>query len=82
MILNPDNSSAGSGKHGARFSPGDSANHFMVGVPAGAGGAIVIVGLQRKFEAHEALNLAAWIVALADPEAKEFHRVLAKILKT
>jgi len=30
----------------------------------------------------DALNLAAWIVALLDPEAEEFNTVLDEILET
>jgi len=59
----------------------DTANHFMVGSQDGM---LVILNppVGRKFNKSEAINLAAWLVALADPDEKEFERVLKEIKKT
>ena len=60
--------------------PLDTANHFMV---AGQGDDLVIIQLPiGRLKKDRALNLAAWLVALADPEGKEFERVLEAIRNT
>ena len=57
----------------------DSLNKFGVGV---SGARIVILKPPRGTISNaDALNLAAWLVALADPEGK-FPSVLADVLST
>lgn len=59
----------------------DSANHFMVGTTGG--GQIVIQRSTRGYlTPAQALNLALWIVAQADPDGKEFQRLLAEIKRS
>lgn len=57
--------------------PLDSSNQFFVGV---SGDRVVIqrnpVGYLRK---EEAINLAAWLMLLADPDGKKFERVVKEI---
>ena len=59
----------------------DSSNQFIVG--ANARGEISIqrapIGAMRR---DEALNLAAWLRVLADPEGKEFERIVEEIEKS
>jgi len=60
--------------------PLDSANHFGVAV---SGEQFGIMKMPVRWLARdEAINLAAWLRALADPDGKEFNRVLAEIQKT
>jgi hypothetical protein len=56
----------------------DTANHFGVSV---AGNLIVTLRGGLVFTREEALNLAAWIVALADREDK-FPTLLAAVRNT
>lgn len=87
MILNVDDSSSGPEEKPAVVaipenpSVKDSANHFRV---CGRGdGMIGVYALPVKhLTKGQAINLAAWLVAMADPEGKEFERVLEEIKKT
>lgn len=62
----------------------DTANHFLVGAQ---GETLVILNPPgRPITRREALNLAAWLVVLADvvqpdPDGKEFARLVAEIRK-
>jgi hypothetical protein len=57
----------------------DATNKFMVGMN---GDSIVVVNFERRMSKKDALNLAAWIVALADPMETEFVHVFRKVLET
>lgn len=59
--------------------PLDSANHFGVACDGLQFGIMKIP--VRWMARDEAINLAAWLVAIADPERKDFERVLAEIRK-
>lgn len=58
----------------------DTSNQFMVGA-RNNGARIVVVRLNAIMTKAEAINLAAWLVVLADPTAEEFDRVVLQILK-
>lgn len=58
----------------------DTLNDWLVG---SRGGKIVIASLPlRPLEKHEALRLAAWIVAIADPGHEDFEKVLEAVEST
>lgn len=59
----------------------DTLNKFMV---AGQGDKVVIMNFppRRRLSREEALSLAAWIVALADPSGKDFQVYLDAVLET
>jgi hypothetical protein len=58
----------------------DSFNQFMVGSREDA---IVILNYQnRALTRKEALNLAAWLVATADYEGKEFSQILDAVMSS
>ncbi len=65
----------------------DTANRFMVGL-AGDGIAIrgsaqLIRGLARRpLSKDDALNLAAWLVAMADPTDERFPAILQAVRST
>ena len=52
---------------------------FMVG---GRGDKIVIMAFSREITREQVLNLAAWLVALADPGGDEFEKYLAAVRNT
>jgi hypothetical protein len=63
----------------------DTANNWLVSfVPSNDG--IVILNrnmlLARRLTKEEALNLAGWLVAMADPTRKDFDPLLKAILET
>lgn len=66
--------------------PTDAANYFGVGVPGdlpGQGnGSIVVLAFARRLTRKGAVNLAAWLSVLADPEGKEFGRLVEEIKRT
>lgn len=56
----------------------DSSNQFAVGV---RGDYVVITRVPiGQLTKPEAVNLAAWLMVLADPEGKEFSRVVEGIV--
>lgn len=52
---------------------------FIVG---GRGDKIAVMAFGREVSREQALNLAAWLVALADPGGDEFERYLAAVRNT
>ena len=54
-------------------------NECLVGIMAGD---IVIQRPKVRMTKDEALNLAAWIVALADPSGEKWDKVLEEVLET
>ena len=60
--------------------PLDSANHLGVSCQGEQFGIMKMP--VRWLARDEAINLAAWLVNIADPERKEFERVLNEIQKT
>ena len=52
---------------------------FMVG---GRGDKIAIMAFGRELTKEQALNLAGWLVALADPGGEEFQKYLTAICNT
>jgi hypothetical protein len=62
----------------------DTGNLFLVGVRSQDGR--IVIGLLGALGAPlpktSAINLAAWLVVLADPEQKEFQRMLEAIKNT
>lgn len=58
----------------------DTTNQFMVG--ANRDRVIVQIPVRRPLEKEEAIRLAAWLVAIADPTQKRFTKVLAAVLAT
>lgn len=54
-------------------------NGFMVGA---RGEMIAIMALGREITKDQALNLAAWLIALADPGQERFERFLEAIHNT
>lgn len=61
----------------------DTSNMFAVGVP-GTGGIVIMqppLPCQIITKA-QALNLAAWLSVLADPDGKEFARIVQAIKNT
>lgn len=59
--------------------PPDTANHFNVG--ARGDDIVVLSGMGRPLSRERALNLAAWLVALADEDG-EFDRLLEAVKAT
>jgi hypothetical protein len=60
----------------------DSANHFLVGENGGEISFVPFANQGRcRISKQQAVNLAAWLVATADPDSKEFLRVLTEIAK-
>jgi hypothetical protein len=63
------------------FAPVDSSNLFLVGMSAS--GQVVIDGLGPYEKIHlckaEAVNMAAWLRLIADPEGREFERLVEEI---
>lgn len=61
-------------------------NQFWVGALRTADGKLskVLIGAtpQHQITADEALNLAAWLVAVADPIGGKFQRLLEEVLST
>ncbi len=57
----------------------DTGNLFLVGVD-GAGHVVVNRPLMGPLTREEAWNLAAWIVALTDPEGKQFRTLVGDII--
>ncbi len=58
----------------------DTMNKFLVGIDSGGSvrilnNAKLILGIQRE----DSLNLAAWIVALVDPNGKRFQEILQAV---
>lgn len=53
-------------------------NKFGVGYGVGDNSIALLMPRQRMTK-QEALELAAWLVALADPEQKEFPGILAQV---
>ena len=63
----------------------DTSNRFGVGV---RGDKVVISAFQwstkllsAELSKDQALNLAAWLAVLADPEGKDFQRIIEEIKK-
>ena len=64
------------------MSKADTSNQFSVG--AYGGRALQICDAARllhPISRAQAINLAAWLMVLADPTGEEFHRVLKEIVK-
>jgi len=61
--------------------PVDSSNRFQVGTNA-SGTVIRIHAFNQLVTFADALNLAAWLVALADPARAQFDPLLDSILET
>jgi hypothetical protein len=62
----------------------DSSNFFIVHLDRD-GSKVVVKGyewLDQPITPEEALNLAAWLVAVTDPKQEEFRRVLSEVLKS
>jgi hypothetical protein len=61
----------------------DTANRFMVGAQAhGKAVRIVLNKLSTILTRDQALNLAAWLVAVADPTQKDFPGMLEEVLNS
>ena len=58
----------------------DTANHFLVSV--GGQGISVMNAPRLPMSKDEALNLAAWLVAVADPLGDDFQAVLDAVKST
>jgi len=58
----------------------DTTNDHLVG--RNAGGIVITLPPTYAMSVSEALRLAAWIVAVADPEGESFQPVLDAILST
>jgi hypothetical protein len=52
----------------------DTANLFLVGADV-PGGRVVIGTIPLEITRAQALNLVVWIIALVDPDCKDFHRL-------
>lgn len=52
---------------------------FMVGA---RGDSIAIMSFGKELTKSQALNLAAWLVALADPGGEEFEKYLTAVCNT
>lgn len=52
---------------------------FMVGA---RGDKITIMSFGRELSREQALNLSAWLVALADPGGEEFQKYLTAVCNT
>lgn len=57
----------------------DTSNQFLVGTDAQRERVVINQYIGGALTRKEALNLAGWIVALLDPEHKDFERLLAAI---
>lgn len=88
MIMSFENSGGGAGakpepasvQPSQAVTPPDTSNQFAV--CAHPDGMLVIRKLPiARLSKDEAINLAAWLVCLADPEMKEFRRVCLEIAK-
>lgn len=66
---------------GIHCPPGDTSNQFFVGAVGGKD-MITIVSLRCQMTKAQAINLAAWLIVLADPAGEEFERVVNEIKKT
>jgi hypothetical protein len=60
----------------------NTSNVFAVGVNPTAGHVVINRSTQGTITRGEALNLAAWIVALVDADAVEFRQLLKAIRET
>ena len=60
----------------------DTSNEFAVTAHPTLQSVMIIQSPCGAMTRGEALNLAAWIVALVDPGAKDFNRLLKAILNT
>lgn len=60
--------------------PVNTVNEFLVGIRGGD----IIIGLPplRPITKDEALRLAAWLVAVADPTGDDFDKVRRAVLST
>lgn len=58
----------------------NTTNDFLVGT--GGDGVTVIFPISGRIPKDKALRLAAWIVALAEPDEGEFEKVLDAIRNT
>lgn len=56
----------------------DSSNEFLVGMK---GDKVVIIRPKMVLTRGEAVNLAVWLVALADPGRRQFDRVIREVCK-
>jgi len=54
----------------------DTFNKYIVAVGAGSAGVMIMNPPREKMTKADALLLAAWIVALADPLDEHFHEIL------
>lgn len=59
----------------------DTCNRFLVAT-SGDGQRVSLLPAGGIISREEALNMAAWIVALTDPEQREFQRLLDGIKKS
>lgn len=57
----------------------DTTNRFLVGA-ADAGVRVMLAAQTARMTEEQAINLAAWLVALADPDQKKFQPLLEAIL--
>jgi hypothetical protein len=66
---------------GEHFGGPDISNRFLVGYRATKGPWLCILNppTTMPISREDGLNLAAWIVALADPSGRDFQRVLEAI---
>lgn len=62
---------------------GDVTNKFGVGIqPATGGVQILALTGGRLIPKEDALNLAAWIVAVADPLGEDFEIMMEQVMAT
>lgn len=59
----------------------DTSNRFMVGAN-GRGRVMCLLPIPQEMSREDALNLAAYIVVLADPDRKDFDALLRGIENT
>jgi|GEM_PF-4653019 len=59
----------------------DTSNQFLVGAVPGKD-MITIISMGARLTKAQAVNLAAWLKVIADPDGKEFDRVEEEIKKT
>jgi hypothetical protein len=59
----------------------DTSNKFLVG-SNGESVVIQFIPHPPALSRADALNLAAWLVAMADPSGEEFDEVLRRVLNT
>lgn len=57
----------------------DTSNKFLVGINRDL---IIVMMIRQTMSKDEALNLAAWLVALADPEGNKFKALLEAVMNT